>query len=246
MELSIVIPFYNEEASAPALLDEVRTVIDATGTAYEVIAVNDGSSDSTGAVLAGLVTRWPQLRCYSFADNQGQSAGLLFGFSHARGQLIVTLDGDGQNDPADIPAIVKHLGKGWDMVTGKRTKRHDSGLRKGMSRLANLVRGRLLHDKITDSGCALKVFRRKIVESFIPMRTLYSFMPALATAAGYKVDEVPVNHRPRVAGQSKYGLWTMLWRPLLDMFGVLWFIRRRCSAVGKIACTGLEKKDLLQ
>lgn len=218
-------------------------VLDGHGQPYEVIAVNDGSRDTTGAVLAGLAANWPELRCFSFAGNHGQSAGLLFGFSRARGRIIVTLDGDGQNDPADIPAMVKHLGEGWDMVTGKRARRQDSGLRRRMSKFANLVRGRLLKDKVTDSGCALKVFRSEVAGAFIPMRTLYSFMPALVVAAGYTVDEVPVNHRAREAGQSNYGLWIMLWRPLLDMLGVLWFIRRRCTAIGKIAHYGPAKGD---
>ncbi|MDO9540807.1 MAG: glycosyltransferase family 2 protein [Kiritimatiellia bacterium] len=244
MELSVVIPFYNEEDSAPALLAELRTVLDGQHIAYEVIAVNDGSRDSTEAVLAGLAAGWPQLRCYSFVKNQGQSAGLMFGFLRARGQIIVTIDGDGQNDPADIREMVKHLGEGWDMVIGKRVKRQDSGLRKRMSQLANFVRGCLLHDKITDSGCALKVFRRNVVESFIPICTLYSFIPVLAMTAGYKVDIVPVNHRPRIAGKSHYGLRIMLWRPLLDLLGVLWFIHRRYAAVSKIAYTGLEKENV--
>jgi len=242
-ELSIVIPFFNEEALAPRLLAEVRAVLDGHGLPYEVIAVNDGSRDTTGLVLSGLAATWPQLLCFSFANNQGQSAGLLFGFARARGKIIVTLDGDGQNDPADIPAMVQHLGAGWDMVTGKRARRQDSGLRRRMSKFANRVRGHLLKDKVTDSGCALKAFRREVIEAFIPMRTLYSFMPALVVAAGYKVDEVPVNHRARAAGQSNYGLWIMLWRPLLDMLGVWWFIRRRCIAVGKIAHTGPTKGD---
>lgn len=220
------------------MLAELRGVLDSHGADYEVIAINDGSRDTTGDILAGLAAGWPQLRGYSFATNHGQSAGLMFGFSRARGQIIVTLDGDGQNDPADIPALLQHLDKGWDMVTGKRARRQDSGLRRRMSKLANMVRGRLLHDKVTDSGCALKAFRREVVESFIPMRTLYSFMPALAVAAGYKIDEVPVNHRPREAGQSNYGLRVMLWRPLLDMIGVLWFIQRRSTAIGAIAHTG--------
>ena len=217
-------------------------MLDRCGQAYEVIAINDGSRDTTGAVLAALAANWPRLKCFSFAHNQGQSAGLLFGFSRAAGRIIVTLDGDGQNDPADIPAMLQHLGQGWDMVTGKRARRKDSGLRRRMSKFANLVRGRLLHDKVTDSGCALKVFRREVVEAFLPMRTLYSFMPALVVAAGYSVDEVPVNHRARETGQSNYGLWIMLWRPLLDMLGVLWFINRRCGAVGKISLAGPAKE----
>ncbi len=138
------------------------------------------------------------------------------------------MDGDGQNDPADIGRMLLLLETGRaDMVAGVRAQRKDGWVRRRMSRLANTVRQRLLQDGVRDSGCALKVFRREVRAAFIPIRTLYSFMPALAVAAGFEVVELEVNHRAREKGVSKYGLGVMLWRPLVDMLGVWWFIRRR-------------------
>ena len=136
------------------------------------------------------------------------------------------MDGDGQNVPADIPRLVGRLGDA-DMVAGIRGQRRDRRLRRVMSRIANGIRGLVLGDGMTDSGCALKAFRREVVDSFLPMRTLYSFMPALAVAAGFKVVQETVQHRERRAGVSKYGLLVMLWRPALDMLGVWWWRHRR-------------------
>jgi dolichol-phosphate mannosyltransferase len=149
----------------------------------------------------------------------------------ASSDLVVTLDGDGQNDPVDIAALLARLDEtGADMVAGVRVNRNDSWLRRRMSRIANRVRQWILRDGVTDTGCGLKAFRREVVDAFLPMRTLYSFMPALAVAGGYRVIEQPVRHRARKLGQSKYGLGVMLWRPLLDLLGVWWFTRRRFAA----------------
>jgi len=153
---------------------------------------------------------------------------LYHGLRAARGQLVATLDGDGQNNPADFPAMIQMLEEsGVDMVTGVRVSRQDSWLRKIMSRLANGVRCFFLNDGISDSGCAIKVFRKSVVDSLIPLKTLYSFIPALAKAGGHTVVECPVDHRNRVGGETHYGLGAFLWRPFVDMMGVWWFSRRR-------------------
>jgi glycosyltransferase involved in cell wall biosynthesis len=224
---SVIIPFFNEEANIGGLLSELRITLGEPNDAYEVILVNDGSNDGTAAALKEGAADWPQCRVVSFARNRGQAAALLSAFDRARGDVLVTLDGDGQNDPADIRRLLERLDDSSDMVTGVRTQRQDSGLRRTMSRIANAVRRRVLGDGVSDTGCALKVFRREVVASFIPIRTLYSFMPALAVAAGFRVVELSVNHRPRRAGQSKYGFVAMLWRPLIDMIGIRWFVQRR-------------------
>ena len=151
----------------------------------------------------------------------------------AAGEILVTLDGDGQNDPADIPRLLAAL-HDYDMVAGVRADRQDSWFRLAMSRLANSVRRSLLGDGLRDTGCALKAFRRVVVESFIPIRTLYSFMGAMAVAAGFRIRELEVAHRPRTRGQSKYGFSLFWWKPLIDMIGVFWFSRRRFS--GRISC----------
>lgn len=140
--------------------------------------------------------------------------------------ILITMDGDGQNVPTDIPRLLEAL-PGFDMVAGIRAKRNDSWLRKKMSRTANAIRGIILKDGMRDSGCALKAFRREVVDSFLPMRTLYSFMPALAVAGGFRVTQLEVTHRARERGQSHYGLGVMLWRPALDMMGLWWWRHRR-------------------
>jgi len=225
--LSVIIPFYNEEGSVALLLDDLVETLSTLQRSWEIIAINDGSSDTTGEELDRCVRRWPQLRVIRHERNRGQAAALWSGFTAARGQVFVTLDGDLQNDPKDIPRLLKRLEGDVDLVGGVRHFRRDSTLRRHMSRLANLVRRRLLRDEVSDTGCALKVFRREVWTSFLPICTLYSFMPAFAVAAGFRVAEMPVNHLPRISGRSKYGLGVMLWRPLFDLIGVWWFTRRR-------------------
>jgi len=237
--LSVVIPFYNEEEAAPALLAELRPVLDKVGDC-EVVLIDDGSSDGTGAALEKVAAEWPAVRVFRFARNQGQGPALFFGIQRARGEIIALLDGDGQNDPADLPGLLAAL-DGADFVTGVRARRKDSTLRKWMSRVANAVRSRVLRDGVRDTGCGLKVFRREVRESFLPLRTLYSFLPAMARAAGFRVAEAPVAHRARTLGTSKYGLWVMLWRPLVDLLGMAWFIRRRGATPVRIALRGEEQ-----
>ncbi len=232
LSCSLVIPFFNEVESVTSVLSEACAAMQALGRSHEVIAVDDGSSDRTRLHIQGLMMHWPSLRVIAFDRNRGQAAALLDGLRAARGKVLITMDGDGQNDPQDIAMMLAELESvRADMVTGVRVKRRDSWLRRSMSRLANKVRQRLLKDGVTDSGCALKVFRREVSAGFIPIRTLYSFMPALAVAAGFRVKEVLVNHRTRETGVSKYGLGVMFWRPVLDMLGVWWFIRRRYEEI---------------
>ena len=228
LQLSAVVPFYNESGNVLRVLDELRTVLEALSMTYEVLAVDDGSADDTAAKLHQLAATWPQLRVLCHAHNQGQAAALWTAFQQAGGELVATLDGDGQNDPAALPAMIAHLNATQaDMVAGVRAERQDSWLRKKMSRIANNLRQVFLKDGVSDSGCALKVLRREVCGAFIPLRTLYSFMPALAVSAGFKVVEMAVPHRARTAGVSNYGLVAMLWRPALDMIGVWWFGLRR-------------------
>lgn len=230
--LSVVIPFFDEEDAAPALIAELRPAVAGLGE-VEVLLIDDGSRDGTARVLDEAAAAWPAVRVIHFAKNQGQGPALFFGIHQARGEAIALLDGDGQNDPADIPALVAALGEA-DFVTGYRAKRQDSTLRRWMSRLANAIRSRVLRDGVRDTGCGLKVFRREVREALIPLRTLYSFIPAMVRAAGFRMTERPVGHRPRTRGTSKYGLWVMLWRPLVDMLGMAWFIRRRGASPARI------------
>lgn len=223
---SVVIPFYNEEGAVPHLLSELRSVMDGLGAPYEAVLIDDGSTDGTANALADATRAWPAAQVFAEGVNQGQGAALLRGFRAARGTWIITLDGDGQNDPADIPALLA-TAQDCDMVIGIRAARRDSWLRRLMSRIANEVRGRMLGDNLQDCGCALKVFRAEVVGSFFPIRSLYSFMPAMAVAAGYRLAEQPVNHRERRTGMSKYGFGTFAWRPLVDMLALWWLLRCR-------------------
>jgi glycosyltransferase involved in cell wall biosynthesis len=225
-DYSVVVPLHNEADNVESLVTELRQAMSLLGGSYEVLLVDDGSWDETGATVRRAIRGWPQCRLLAFEHNQGQAAALLVGMRQARGPVIVTLDGDGQNVPADIPVLLEALA-GADLVVGARQARQDSRLRLGMSRVANAIRSRFLHDGVSDAGCGLKVLRREVVDAFIPIRTLYSFMPALAVAAGYRVVERPVRHRPRRAGVANYGLRAFAWRPLVDMIGVWWFTRRR-------------------
>jgi dolichol-phosphate mannosyltransferase len=227
---SVVIPFYNEEASAGTLLADLEAVVAGIGASFEVLLVDDGSVDTTHDVLSRVAAAWPQCRVFRFAVNQGQAAALYFGMRLARAPVLITLDGDGQNVPADIPRLLARLEEA-DLVVGVRVDRHDSAARRAASRIANAVRSRLLHDRVADAGCGLKVLRREVAAEFLPIATLYSFMPALAVAAGFRVVEQPVAHRPRLAGASNYGLRRFLWRPALDMLGVWWFTRRRVRSL---------------
>jgi dolichol-phosphate mannosyltransferase len=227
---SIVVPVYNEEDVVGSLLDELRRFAGTWRSDYELLLVDDGSTDRTAEIIDSQFADWHQARLIQLSQNCGQAAALFHGMKCARGQLVILLDGDGQNDPQDIPKILAPLNE-VDMVVGIRVQRRDSFVRRAMSRLANAARSRILGDGVVDSGCGIKAFHRRVVDAFIPMRTLYSFIPALAISAGFTIRQVPVCHRPRKGGKSKYGVRQFLWRPLLDLAGVWWFTRRRCPLV---------------
>ena len=224
--LSVVIPFFNEAEAAFEVVDEVGRELAHLGLSWEGLLVDDGSTDGTAAELERACVRWPQARLLRLARNSGQGAALLRGLAEARAPVIAMMDGDGQNVPADFGRLLLLLGPA-DLVVGVRTPRNDGWVRRAMSRLANAARQRLLRDGVRDAGCALKVFRREVAACFWPVTMLNPFMPAFAVAAGFTVAELPVRHRPRRAGRSKYGFRRLLWRPLLDLLALSWMLRRR-------------------
>jgi dolichol-phosphate mannosyltransferase len=225
---SVVIPFYNEESAIPDLLAEVLEVMDGMGRSYECLCVDDGSRDGTPDRIRSFGdSPSSPVRMIRFPENRGQGAALYRGLQEAAGEVVITLDGDGQNHPGDIARLFELL-ESSDLVCGIRAERKDSWLRRSMSRLANGVRGWLLRDGVSDAGCALKVMRREVVYSLIPLKTLYSFIPAMAAAAGFRIVETPVRHRQRHGGKTSYGLLVFLWRPLVDLMGLAWY-RRRCT-----------------
>lgn len=226
-ELTVIIPFFNEAPNIPPLLRELRATLEALGpSSVEVLLIDDGSSDRSAEALATAAAQWPALRIETFSTNRGQAAALWWGFQNARGRWFAMLDGDGQNPPAELPRLWA-VRDSADMICGARALRQDSWLRRKMSRVARLGRRVLLGDRITDTGCSLKLFRREVAASFLPIRTLYSFLPAFAAAAGWRVIEIPVAHRPRIAGVSKYGLRAMAFTPLFDLLALSWLLRRQ-------------------
>lgn len=224
-ELTIVVPFFNEELNVRPLVAELRGVVERLGLNVELILVDDGSRDGTPLELATAAAGWTAVQVSALTENYGQAAALWHGFGAARGRWIAMLDGDGQNPPGELERLWARREEA-DMIVGVRQHRRDSWLRRAMSRVANAVRSTLLRDGVSDAGCSLKIFRREVMRSFMPVRTLYSFLPAFAVAAGYRVQEVPVAHRPRRAGVSKYGLRTMAVYPLCDMLALAWVLRR--------------------
>ena len=229
--LAVVIPFYNEQDSVAALLAEIDRAL-AGQIDYELIAVDDGSTDDTASVLSLAAGRVATLRVVRLPQNCGQSAALANGIHAARAPLIATLDGDGQNPPADITRLVdayrQQAQASRCLVVGWRRTRNDSALRRLSSRMANGLRGALLGDGCPDTGCGLKVFARDDFLALPSFRHMHRFLPALFVRAGAQVISVPVAHRPRRAGRSKYGVGNRLWTGLLDMAGVYWLQRRAC------------------
>lgn len=223
--LSIVIPFYNEEAVAGGVLTEVLGVARPMGGPFELIAVDDCSTDATAAVLTRLMAGNPEVRVLRAGVRGGQSAALSAGFKAARGGTIVTLDGDGQNDPASIPTLVAAL-DGADLAAGVRADRKDTGWKRLSSRVANGYRRWSLDDPFRDVGCGLKAFRREVVESIPYFKNMHRYFPLLALWQGFQVVEVEVGHRPRAGGTSKYGTWDRLTAGLADLRGVKWLKKR--------------------
>jgi len=224
-EISLVIPVYNEEENLPILEGEIRAAMEATGRPYEVIYVDDGSSDGSPEVLRALAQKDPRIRVIRQRRNHGQSAALDAGFRHARGSVVVTLDADLQNDPADIPRLLERIGE-YDVVSGVRARRRDSWVRKMSSRIANGVRNRVTHESVTDVGCTLRACRTEFLRRIPVFNGMHRFLPTLLRMEGARVTEVPVNHRPRLHGQPKYNIRNRLFRALADLYGVRWMQTR--------------------
>jgi dolichol-phosphate mannosyltransferase len=228
VDLAIVIPVLNEAENIPALLEEVDAALGSPG-GYDIIVVDDGSSDTTAAVLEDCRDRYPQLQVVRHAASRGQSAAILSGVNVAGRSWIATLDGDGQNDPADIPRLYDIIRRApapvW-LVNGYRRQRRDSWLKRVSSRAANRVRGLVLGDRTPDTGCGLKVFRRSMFMELPRFDHMHRFLPALVQMQGGEVVSVEVEHRQRRHGQSKYGVHNRLWVGLVDLFGVFWLQRR--------------------
>ncbi len=227
--MSVVVPVRNEADNIAPLVGEIVAALEGQWP-FEVVYVDDGSSDNTPAELSRLKAQYPFLRQLRHVQSCGQSAAVRTGVGAARAPLVVTLDGDGQNDPAFLPALVKALDGGgprMGLIAGQRVGRKASGFKKLQSRIANAVRGAVLRDGTRDTGCGLKAFRRDMFLSLPYFDGLHRFLPALVRREGYEVGYVDVVDRPRAHGVSNYGMWDRLWVGILDLAGVWWLVRRK-------------------
>jgi dolichol-phosphate mannosyltransferase len=234
-ELSILIPVYNEEENVLPLLSELRSALAHNRLDYEIILVDDCSTDATWWKIMTAHQNDPRVRGLRHAHNAGQSAALWTGIQNSSAPLIATLDGDLQNDPADIPRLLTLLNES-DFVCGVRQHRKDNLVRRLSSRVARHARRWALGVDFCDTGCALRVFRRQVLDGIFLFNGLHRFLPVLVHDGGWRVREAPINHRPRVAGLSKYGLCDRLWRGIFDLFAVAWYQRRRVPHIPACEC----------
>lgn len=225
-QLSLVIPLLDEVDNLRPLAAEIAATLDPLGIEYEVLWVDDGSTDGSAAVLASLALADSRHRQLSLGVNRGQSAALASGFRHARAPWVVTLDADLQNDPADIPRLLAEIAGPCDVVCGVRVDRQDTLVRRISSRIANAVRNRLTGEAITDVGCTLRVMPTELAARVPLFEGMHRFLPTLLRLSGGHLREVPVHHRPRRHGRTKYGIHNRLWRGIADLFAVRWMQRR--------------------
>lgn len=220
-QVSVIVPVYNEEENVPILQSELAAAL--KGLDHEIIFVDDGSADQTVERIEAA----PNVRVIRFEKNAGQSAAMYAGLLAAHGATLVLIDGDLQNDPVDIPRLLNEISRGADLVCGYRAQRRDTRVKLLTSRIANAVRSRYAKDGVRDTGCTLKAMRCECLSALVPFKGMHRFIPALVKGAGYRLVEIPVKHRPRRFGQTKYGLGNRAVRATIDMFGVRWLLSRR-------------------
>jgi glycosyltransferase involved in cell wall biosynthesis len=223
--ISVVVPVYNEEENLPILIPNLIKVLEGIGCSFEMIFVDDGSSDGSQRILREMVSQHPPLRVLRFRENRGLSTALVAGMREARAEKIVTLDSDLQNDPADIPKLLEYLDR-YDMATGWRQKREDTRLKRISSKIGNSVRNWLSGENIRDSACTLRAFKKECVKGIPVFNGMHRFLSTLVKMAGYRVIEVPVAHHPRKFGKSKYNIRNRLVRSFIDLLAVTWMKHR--------------------
>jgi dolichol-phosphate mannosyltransferase len=225
---SVVVPLKNEEENILDLINELEPVMDTLQQPWELICVDDGSTDKTRDILMDATKKKPYLRTLVFNRNYGQSSAFDAGFKAARGSFVITLDGDRQNDPADIPKLVQ-ASKDYDLVCGVRLNRKDPLVKKITSTIANSIRSRFCQDGVRDTGCSLKVYRTECLRSIKMFHGMHRFLPALFQIEGFRVTEVPVNHRERTKGKTKYNFLNRSFNTVADMLAVRWMRKRRLN-----------------
>ncbi len=239
-EISIIIPLFNEIDNVAPLASQVLAAMRDEKRPFEIVLVDDASTDGTWDKIIAANRADSRVRGLRHNRNAGQSAALWTGYRGSRTPIIVTLDGDLQNDPADIPKLLAGLNE-YDVVCGMRTKRQDNFLRKISSKIARAARKWALGVDFRDTGCGLRAFKRPVLDSLFAFNGFHRFMPVLAHTAGARVIEIPVNHRQRAAGISKYGVWNRMWRGIVDLFAISWYQKRRIPPVPSTAFPAEEK-----
>ena len=226
IDLSVVAPVFNERENLKSLVDELLAVLRPSPHTFEIVLVNDGSRDGSAEAIDALAATSPEVRGIHFKANCGQTAAFHAGFKEARGAIVVTIDADLQNDPRDIPALLQAL-EGHDAAVGYRRERRDGMVRRIASKIANAVRNRVSGDDIIDTGCSLKAFRADALREIKLFKGMHRFLPTLIRLEGRSVVQIPVNHRPRLSGTSKYGVWNRVFRSSADLLAVRWMKSRR-------------------
>ncbi len=222
---SVVIPLKNEASNIVDLIEELEPVMDRLGAPWELICIDDGSTDGTGKILTDLLLQKSYLRIIFFTQNYGQSSAFDAGFKSARGEFVITLDGDRQNDPNDIPALLALI-PDCDLVCGIRLTRKDSLIKRLTSRLANSIRSRLCEDGVQDTGCSLKVYRKECLTHIKMFNGMHRFLPALFKMEGFRIKQIPVNHRERLKGTSNYNFFNRSFNTIADLLAVRWMKKR--------------------
>jgi len=223
--ISIVVPIKDEAPNVLPLIDETKQTVESLSYRYELIFVDDGSTDGSYEIIKKAREQYPFLGAVKFRENRGQTAAFEAGFRRARGDIVVTMDGDLQNDPGDIPRLLENLDNA-DMVCGYRAKRMDSWVRRLSSRIANGVRRTFTHDETIDVGCSLRAFKKECLKDIKFYHGMHRFFPTLFRLEGYRIVQIPVNHRPRLRGKTKYGIGNRLFQALRDLMAVRWMIDR--------------------
>jgi dolichol-phosphate mannosyltransferase len=225
IDISLVVPVYNEEENLPILIREMTEVLQGLGKSYEMIFVDDGSTDGSRALLKRMIAQDPQIRLLGFKRNCGETAAGAAGLKEARGKVVITMDADLQNDPKDIPKMLDYL-KDYDMVSGWRERREDSRIKRITSKIANRIRNGLSKESVRDSGCTFRTYKRECLQNLKLYKGMHRFMPTLVRMEGFRVIEIPINHRPRKFGVSKYNTWNRMWRAFVDLLAVRWMKNR--------------------
>ena len=226
--ISVVVPVYNEEKNLPVLIPQIAQVLESLGESYEMIFVDDGSTDESRKVLKEMISQYPQIHILGFKKNCGETAAGAAGLKEARGEIVISIDADLQNDPGDIPTLLEYLEE-YDMVTGWRQKRDDPWIKQITSKIANKIRNWLSGETIRDSGCTFRAYKRECLQDLKLYKGMHRFMPTLVKMEGFRVIEIPIAHYPRKFGVSKYTTWNRMWRAFVDLLAVKWMKSRHIS-----------------